>query len=84
MKKKEEELKQHIEGDKKKESNSFNFQKANADDGLDKHIVKKLYDVEHSFIDFRHLILGQKMNILHKPPHGKGQKHEEAEIVFND
>jgi len=25
MKKKEEELKQHIEGDKKKESNSFNF-----------------------------------------------------------
>ena len=84
MKKKEEELKQHIEGDKKKESNSFNFQKASADDGLDKHVVKKLYDVEHSFIDFRHLILGQKMNILHKPPHRKGQKHEEAEIVFND
>jgi len=43
--------------------------------------VKKLYDVEHSFIDFRHLILGQKMNLLHKPPHSKGQKHEEADIV---
>lgn len=42
--------------------------------------MKKLYDIEHSFIDFRHLILGQKMNILHKETQGEAVK----EVVFDD
>lgn len=46
--------------------------------------MKKLYDIEHSFIDFRHLILGQKMNILHKATQGKEDEHEEDEVVFDD